>query len=267
MPFDIPVLLPLLTKMAVTAAFVVTATATAERAGPLLGAMIATLPVSAGPAYVFLALDHDAAFIAASGLSSLKANAPSGLFGLVFVYLAQSRGVVVSVGTAFLVWAAATVAIQAAPWGVGTTSAVVFAVMIGCAILAAPYGRAPIPLARRRWWDVPVRAMLVATLVGLVVTGSSRLGAGLTGLLSVFPVVLSSMAMILQPRLGGPATAALMAHALVGLIGFAASCLTVHLAVPPLGVWPGLAAALAVSVAFNLVVLLLRRRPTAPARR
>ena len=50
--------------MAVTAAFVVTASIITERSGPVIGALIATLPISAGPSYVFLALDHDAAFIA-----------------------------------------------------------------------------------------------------------------------------------------------------------------------------------------------------------
>jgi hypothetical protein len=51
-------------RMAITAAFVVTASIVTERSGPVIGALIATLPISAGPSYVFLALDHDAAFIA-----------------------------------------------------------------------------------------------------------------------------------------------------------------------------------------------------------
>ena len=51
-------------RMAITAAFVVTASVVTERSGPVIGALIATLPISAGPSYVFLALDHDAAFIA-----------------------------------------------------------------------------------------------------------------------------------------------------------------------------------------------------------
>src|SRR5579883_1439902 len=61
--------LALAAKLAITAAFVVGAARTAERAGPLIGAMVATLPIAAGPAYVFLALDHDASFIAASALA------------------------------------------------------------------------------------------------------------------------------------------------------------------------------------------------------
>ena len=49
----------LATKMAVTALFVTAATIIAERLGATVGALVATLPVSAGPVYVFLALDHD----------------------------------------------------------------------------------------------------------------------------------------------------------------------------------------------------------------
>jgi hypothetical protein len=67
--------LALATKMAVTAAFVVVATATAERAGAFIGALVATLPIAAGPAYLFLALEHNAAFIAAAALASLAINA------------------------------------------------------------------------------------------------------------------------------------------------------------------------------------------------
>src|SRR5215831_277305 len=56
----------LATKMAVTALFVTAATIIAERLGAMVGALVATLPVSAGPVYVFLALDHDSTFISSS---------------------------------------------------------------------------------------------------------------------------------------------------------------------------------------------------------
>ena len=39
----------LIIRMAVTAAFLLAATVTAERAGPLIGGLVATLPISAGP--------------------------------------------------------------------------------------------------------------------------------------------------------------------------------------------------------------------------
>src|SRR4051795_13032218 len=92
--------LSLVLKMAITAGFVVGAAMVAERAGPAIGALVATLPVAAGPAYFFVALDHDAAFISASAIGSIAAHAATAVFSLVFVVLAQRHGVAFSVVTA-----------------------------------------------------------------------------------------------------------------------------------------------------------------------
>ena len=45
---------------------VVLASVVAEAAGPVLGALAASLPASVGPTHVFLALTHDTAFVSAS---------------------------------------------------------------------------------------------------------------------------------------------------------------------------------------------------------
>jgi hypothetical protein len=92
-------------KMAITALFVSAATITAEKLGAAVGALVATLPVSAGPVYVFLALDHDAAFISASALASLALNAATAIYVTVYVLLAQRHGVLVSVPLALRGWA------------------------------------------------------------------------------------------------------------------------------------------------------------------
>ena len=77
--------------MAVTAGVVVVATLAAERAGPLVAGLVATLPLGAGPVYVFLALDHGAAFIAQSAVNSLAINMNNVIFALTYALLAQKR--------------------------------------------------------------------------------------------------------------------------------------------------------------------------------
>src|ERR671936_2935464 len=99
-------LLLLVLRMAVAAAFVVTASFIAEHSGPAIGALVATLPISAGPAYVFLALDHDAAFIAQGALTSLPINAATIFLGLTYTLLAQRHGLAVSFLSAAAVWIA-----------------------------------------------------------------------------------------------------------------------------------------------------------------
>ncbi len=49
---DLLFILLLVLRMVVAAAFVVSASIITERSGPVIGALIATLPISAGPSYV-----------------------------------------------------------------------------------------------------------------------------------------------------------------------------------------------------------------------
>src|SRR5438876_11145829 len=99
--------LALTTKMAVTALFVSIATIIAERLGAVMGALVATLPVSAGPVYVFLALDHDATFISASAVVSLALNAATAVCVTGALLRAQRRSLWISVSLAFTAWLAA----------------------------------------------------------------------------------------------------------------------------------------------------------------
>lgn len=254
----------LVLKMAVTAGFVVFATVVAERAGPVIGALIATLPVSAGPAYVFLSLHHDAGFIAQSALASLAVNVIAAIFALSYAILAQRRGLAASLLPAMAIWLVMVLVANAVPWS--TMTAVAFNV-VGLAIcipIGNRFRHVRVPPAPRRWTDLLLRAAMVAALVATVVTASELVGPKVTGILAVFPIVLLSLILILHPRIGGKATAAVLSNTLLGLAGFSLCCLTAHLLVERIGVAAGLCAALAVSIGSNLVIWAIRRR-SAPA--
>ena len=251
--------LALAAKLAITAAFVVGAARAAERAGPLIGAMVATLPIAAGPAYVFLALDHNAGFIAASALASLAANAANMVFCTVHAAVAQSRGMVVSLAAALGAWIVLSASAHGVDWTLLDAvllNVVVFAV---CLAVSRKFRAAPMPPTIRRRYDVPLRAGMVSTLVAAVVVLSTRVGPTVTGLLALFPIVLISLILIFQPRIGGQATAALTANAVIGLGGFAAALVALHAAVMPLGVPAALVLALLVSIGCNFAVAVVRR--------
>jgi len=252
--------LSLVLKMAVTAGFVVGAAMVAERAGPAIGALVATLPIAAGPAYFFVALDHDAAFISASAIGSIAAHAATAVFSLVFVVLAQRFSTAVSVGSAVASWFVVAFALRMVPWTFVTVAAANLAIFGVCIALTNRYRHAKMPLIVRKWYDVLVRAAMVACLVAAVVGLSGRVGPLVTGLLAVYPIVMTSLMLIFQPRVGGPATAALIANSMWGLVGFSACLFTVHLAPVPLGIWAGLILSLVVSVVWNIALYALRRR-------
>src|SRR4051812_18277423 len=151
-------------RMAITAAFVVTASIITERSGPVIGALIATLPISAGPAYVFLAIDHDAAFIAEGALASFPINAATMMFCLTYVFLAQRQNAVISVGGALATWLVITALERLVTWtllGGFIANAIAFGL---CIPLFKRFQHVKkMPLITRRWYDIPLRATMVAT--------------------------------------------------------------------------------------------------------
>jgi hypothetical protein len=256
---DIWFIVVLAIKMAVAAGFVVAASFVAERAGALVGALVLTLPIGSGPAYILLALDHGAAFIADSTVASLAVHAASGIFGMAYVVAAQRRSFAVTMAVAVGTWIACALTIRAITWSVPSAIVLNVATYGVCVALAHRYLHVRMPMIARRWFDVPLRAALVAVLVGAVVMLGDNAGPVLAGIFAVFPIVMLSIMLILHPRIGGVATAAIIANAMWGLVGFALAILTLHLAAVPFGAPLALACALAVSVAVNITIFLVRR--------
>jgi hypothetical protein len=261
--------LGLLVRAGVTAFVVVGATVAAEVAGPFWGGLIVSLPVAAGPAYVMLALQHDAAFIAASALNSLAVNAASFVFLAALALLALRVrwwwALVGSLGA----WTGTVLVIRQVEWDVVGAIVLNVAAILVCLVLTRSVEReavAPGGPVRRRWFELPVRAAMVGLLVGGVVTGSRALGPALTGMAAVFPVAFTSFALLVLPRVGGAVAAAIMVSALRAMPGFALAMLTLHLAVVPLGAGVALAVALLPSLAWSAMLMLRRRGRVTPRR-
>jgi hypothetical protein len=263
---DLTFILMLALRMVITAAFVVSASIITERSGPVIGALVATLPISAGPSYVFLSLDHDAAFIAQSALASLPINAVTICLSTTYVLLAQRRSLLVSCSAAVAVWLMLANIVQAVHWSL-VGGLLVNAVAYGiCVPILERYRHVKhMPLIVRRWYDVPLRASLVALLVGTVVTLSHWVGPTISGILALFPLVFTSMMLILHPRIGGPATAAVVANSGWGMVGFGLGITMLHAGTLHFGSAVGLSLGLATSVVWNLALWWNSRRKAAMA--
>jgi hypothetical protein len=250
--------------MAITALFFVGATIAAERGGPVVAGLVSTLPSSSGPAYIFLSFDHDLAFLSQSALAGFVNNAAIAVFALAYVTVARRYRTPASAAVAVCAWLAAAVALCSVTWT--TAGAVVLNIIViaVCYAIGRRHRGSARPVTIRRCYDIPLRATMVAVLVAAVVTVSLRVGPMLTGTIAAFPIVLFSLILILQPRLGGTATAAVLANSMIGLIGFGLFCLTLHVAVVPLGIAAAMALAVALNAGMNALSWLVQRHAAAP---
>jgi len=250
-------------KMAMTAAIVVVASVAVERSGPFLGALIAALPTAAGAAYIILAIEHPPAFIAASAVGSAAATAAVSIFAAAYVVLAQRHGLALSLSAALVVWFAGAAALRLVDW-TPLSAAVMLAVVFGFTIPLNWRFRTggPPPKVMRNTLDIPLRALTAAVVVAIVTTASYSIGSFASGMFAVFPIVICSFVVILHPRIGGRATASVLAHAQPALVGLALGFLAVHYLVAPIGVWLALAIGLGVCVAWSGLLWGVRTRVT-----
>jgi hypothetical protein len=250
-------LLTLLIKVAITAATVVAASVAAERSGPVIGGVIVALPVSAGPGYVFLAQQASDAFIARSALYSLAMTAATALYLAVYVRIAPYLGTLASVAVSLLPWvviAALLQRIELTWWSAVILNLAAFAFGLWLTRDSATVEAPPRRIAGLR--DLLLRAVLAGSLVATVVTVSELIGPRLTGSAVTFPVVLTTLGLIMHHRYGGHAASRALRGALLAMPGFSACVLTLHLLAEPLGAPYALAAALAVSLAASALMLL-----------
>lgn len=249
----------LLVRMALVAVFVIAVAVTAERLGPFLGGMFASLPLYTGPIYLMLALEHDADYIAAATLGSIAICGGTPIFVFAYCMVARRLSALASLATALGVWGLFAAALQATSWA-----------LVDALLFVAPIYLVSVPLARgftrgvalqaagRGRYDLALRALLCGGLAGIVITLSAVMPAQLTGILSVMPILLTSLILVLHPRIGGAATAALLAHTLGGLIGMVLGFALVNQMIPLLGVWPALGLGLTTTIVWNMGVITMR---------
>jgi hypothetical protein len=256
--------LELASKMALTATVVVITSIVVERTGPFVGALIAALPTAAGAAYVILAIEHPPAFIAASAVGSIATGAAVSIFGAVYAVLAQRRGLIVSLGVALAAWFAVAAVLRQfvlSPLAAITLNAAVSAVIIPLSWRYRISG--PPKQFLRTAFDIPLRALAAAVVVAAVTTASYSIGSFASGMFALFPIIFCSSIVILHPRVGGKATASMVAYAQVAFIGLTLSFVAVHCLAEPLGSWWALTIGLFIAVGWSGLLFLMRRRSLA----
>jgi hypothetical protein len=246
-------------RMGLVALFVVLVALIAERLGPFLGAMVASLPLYTGPVYLLLALEHDAAYIAAATVTSVAICGANPVFVLIYALLARTHGVWTSLAAGLAAWAACGAYVQSSEWSLIEAILFVAPIYLVALWLAQSFTRGvAIRRAARHWTDLVQRALFVAILTGVVIVASRHVPPEVTGILSVMPILTTSLILVMHPRVGGAATAALLAHTLGGLVGMVIAFVAVNIAIPRAGLWPGLALGLAITVVWNVMLIVLR---------
>nr|WP_207201697.1 hypothetical protein [Pseudomonas sp. TH41] len=246
-------------KLLVIPGFLLLISLAGKRWGPSVAGWLSGLPVVVGPILFFLAIEQGQAFAAQSATAALSAMFAMIAFCVTYAQVAQRAAWPSALTFSLLVWASVAVVLSMIP------PSLTFSVIAAAsALLAAPYlfpQVKPLVSGPALKSDKLLLRMMAGALLTLAVTVlASTVGDRWSGLLAVFPVLGSVMAVFSQQTRGPAFTAALLRATATGMYSFAAFCLVLALALPGMGL-PAFVLGVAVSVAMLGVTKRLLAKP------
>jgi uncharacterized membrane protein (GlpM family) len=251
-------------KLLVIPGFLLLISLAGKRWGPSVAGWLSGLPVVVGPILFFLAIEQGQAFAAQAATAALSAMFAMIAFCVTYAQVAQRAAWPWALAVSMLVWALAAIVLSLIP-----PSLTLSIIAAATALLAAPYlfpSVQPMVSGPKPKSDKLLLRMAAGALLTLAVTLlASTVGERWSGLLAVFPVLGSVMAVFSQQTRGPAFTAALLRATATGMYSFAAFCLVLALTLPRIGL-TAFVLGVAVSVAMLGVTRRLLAKP-APATR
>ncbi|HEY6966141.1 MAG TPA: hypothetical protein VI229_01625 [Burkholderiales bacterium] len=220
-----------------------------RRWGPGVAGWLAGFPSLTGPILFFLAIERGAAFTVPASIFALSAVSAALVFGIAYAWACLRLRWPAAWLCALLAWLAAVAILVSVP----PTLAGSLALALGLLLLAPRL----FPKPRGQWGasavpphELVLRMAAGAGMVLAVTAVAETVGAAWTGVLAVFPVFSSVLAVFSQ-RANGPGFVVAMLRAMTGgFYAFIAYCVAVALLLPTEGV----AATFTVAVAIAVVV-------------
>ena len=248
--------LVLAAKLVLVPALIAAITLAGRRFGPRVAGMLTGLPVVAGPIALVLALEQGPVFAARAATATLPAEASLAAFCVVYARVARRAPWWTSVVAGWLGFAAGTLALDRLDVGltVGLATALATPLVMLALIPAAP-AAARGATGPAEGGQMALRMLAGVALVLALTAIAHALGPRLSGLLTVFPIATTVLA-VFAHRDGGAAFAGdLLRGFALGLYSLSAFFTTLALALEPWGVAAAFGAAAVAAIAAQAVVL------------
>ncbi len=235
-------------KLALVPLLIAAISLAGARLGPRVAGALTRLPVVANPVALFLALEQGPAFAARAAAATLAGEGSLALFCVLYAWTCVRAPWWVSVLAGWAGFALARLLVdRLAPWLPGAAAIALLAPAAVLVLSSEPASPRP-------------RDTAPPGDVGLRMAAADALGPRLSGLLTVFPVAVSVLAVFSHRGQGGPFAVHLLRGLALGLHCLTAFFAALALGLERLGVAWGFAVAVVASLATQVVVLRMLRR-------
>lgn len=244
----------LLLKLFLVPSLVAAVTLAVRRWGPAMGGWLSGLPLVAGPVLVFYAIEQGPSFAAAAAQATLAGMAANAAYSLAYARICRRVKWYAAVVFSWSVFAAATLVLYARRPGLIASLVLTVAAAILARRLLPRVERVLQPVTTPRG-DLAVRLIASAAMVLALTALADNLGPTLSGLLTAFPVLTTTIPVFTQVQ-RGPAAAVAFFHGFVpAIVGFALFCFVFSVTLERLGLALAVTAAVVVQLAVHGVIL------------
>lgn len=244
-------------KLVLVPGLIAAITLAGVRFGPRVAGALTGFPVVAGPIVFFMALEQGAPFAARSAVATLAGMASLAVFSVLYARTAMRASWWVSLAVGWLGFFAATCALDRLDFALPAAAGM--ALVVPFVMLAAIPKPVPATTSRAIGNAEIALRMLAGIALMLALTGIARLlGPRLSGLLTVFPIATTVLAVFSHRSQGAAFAAQLLRGLALGLYSLSAFFTTLALVLEPWGLVPAFLLAVVAAVAAQILVLNLQ---------
>lgn len=258
----------LVLKLLLVPAFLLSVSLVERRFGPAIGGWIAGMPMVTGPILFVLALERGPEFTAAAAAASTSAVCAAILFGAAYAWSSRQLNWPYALTIGLSVWTLVVWLLSLLPSPqLGWVAA---ALTLGVGPRLFPDSRPPLGIRPLGIGNLVARMVGGAMLTWVVAWGAGHLGSGWTGLIAVFPLISTVLAVSTHMRDGPEYSGLLLRGMATGMYALASFCLalTVFLDRAPIAL--AFVAAIAAGVGTQLLtrrlLLIPKARSDSPRR-
>jgi hypothetical protein len=249
-----------LIRLTATALVIIVVTWSVELFGPMVGGVLAGLPITLGPGFYFLVAQAPGPFVAQAASYALLSLCATQCFLLAYVLVGRHATPVLTLMGAIVAWALTAAILHNLPSPLWLGGLLFVLTTVACLRIGRRAVRPAERATGRPGLSLLQRGLLAGLLVAGVTTTSHRLGATLSGLLLSFPIGYSVISITIHQHMGRDTATATLYSALLGTASLAVFCAVLALAIPHHTPYAALGLALASSALVTSALALWRRR-------
>lgn len=250
-------------KLALVPTFLLLVSVAGRLWGPAVAGRLAGLPLVTGPILFFLALEQGTEFTARASAAALSAVFASQCCSVMYAHAAQRLPWPMALSASLSTWFLAAWLLSALPMSMP----IALALALGSLALATrlfPRVTLPTVTARQSHAELICRMIAGAALTLGVTWAGEIVGERWTGLLSVFPLLGSVLAVFSHRTFGAAYAAVILRGLTIGMYSFAAFCVALSMALPAFGVGGGFVVSVGTALAVQWLTRWVILRRSAP---